>query len=141
MVESLNASQVDDNDDAASYNAMHMIRADTASPDQKREVGRDRQALHIHPARVAPNKLDASLTSEMYDANGSQQNQFYLHSEVHEENLREGAANLLKIVNDDGLSIRSSLSNESVGGLRMAMNQKPNITAAPNKFLMQQRVQ
>ena len=48
---------------------------------------------------------------------------------------------MVKIVADDGLSIRSSLSNESVGGIRLAMDHKPHITAAPNKFMMQQRVQ
>lgn len=40
MVESLNGSQLDGMDDVTSRHAMHMIRADTASPDQKRE-GRD----------------------------------------------------------------------------------------------------
>jgi len=68
-----------------------MIRADTASPDQKREGRGGDGQLFILPSRVpAHNKLDASLTSEMYDGNtNTQQNQF-VDSEGAVVDVRDG---------------------------------------------------
>lgn len=135
MVESINGSMIDDEDEHLNSpnRGMHLIRADTVSPENKMKPAH-LDNFSLYPHMVKNNKLDASLTSENYynDGEGSNTNKMNMISE------REEGNGLINIVANDGLTIRSSLSSER--GLRMAVD-KPSIVTANNKFMQHKQQQ